>query len=146
VLVKVEGSAADEAYLLAVMSSIPFDWCSRRTVELHLTFDVLSALPIPERTGDSDIADRVRMLGGMLAAVDDRFSEWASEVGVPVGSVQSEEEKNELIYELDALVSLLYGLSEDQVVHIFETFHRGWDYKPRLEKVLDYYGRWKDKA
>jgi hypothetical protein len=43
--------------------------------------------------------------------------------------------------ELDALVSHLYGLTRDQVVHIFATFHRGWDYKPRLDAVLEHFDR-----
>jgi hypothetical protein len=86
------------------------------------------------------------MNSSRLAAVDDRYADWAAEVDVPVGSVKTQEEKYELIYELDALVSLLYGLSKDQVVHIFETFHRGWDYEPRLQRVLDYYRQWKENA
>jgi hypothetical protein len=85
-------------------------------------------------------------LSGRLAAVDSRFSTWAAAVGVPVGSVKTKQEKEELIYELDALVSLLYGLKEEQVIHVFETFHRGWDYEPRLQRVLDYYRQWKENA
>ena len=60
--------------------------------------------------------------------------------------MKSQAEKDELIAELDALVSLLYGLSEDQVEHVFATFHRGWDYEPRLQTVLKHYRAWKDKA
>lgn len=55
-------------------------------------------------------------------------------------------EKDDLIAELDALVSLLYGLSEDQVEHLFATFHRGWKYEPRLEAVIQHYQAWKGKA
>ena len=43
-------------------------------------------------------------------------------------------------------MSLLYGLTEDQVEHVFATFHRGWDYEPRLEAVLKHYRAWKGKA
>ncbi len=55
-------------------------------------------------------------------------------------------EKDDLIAELDALVSLLYGLTEDQVEHVFATFHRGWNYEPRLDAVLKHYREWKGKA
>lgn len=41
-----------------------------------------------------------------------------------------------MIAELDAAVSLLYGLEEAEVRHIFETFHVGWDYSARLDAVL----------
>lgn len=85
-------------------------------------------------------------LSGQLAAVDERFLEWADEVGVPVGSVTSEAQKADMVAELDALVSLLYGLSEDQVEHIFETFHVGWAYQERLAAVKSHYRAWEDKA
>ncbi len=45
-------------------------------------------------------------------------------------------EKDDLIAELDAAVALLYGLDEADVRVIFETFHVGWDYEPRLDAVL----------
>jgi len=44
-----------------------------------------------------------------------------------------------MIAELDAVVAHLYGLSPKQLVHIFETFHEGWDYEPRLRQVLRHY-------
>ncbi len=47
-----------------------------------------------------------------------------------------------MIHELDAVVAHLYGLSEAQLRHIFETFHEGWDYRPRLEAVLEHFARW----
>jgi hypothetical protein len=42
-------------------------------------------------------------------------------------------------------VSIKYGLKKTDVIHVFETFHAGWDYKPRLTMVLEYYDQWKDK-
>ena len=50
--------------------------------------------------------------------------------------------KDDLIAELDALVAHLYGLGRSDVEHIFATFHRGWDYGPRLAAVLAHYDRW----
>jgi hypothetical protein len=78
--------------------------------------------------------------------VDERYRDWASEVGIEIGTANDEPTKSELIAELDALVSLLYGLSAEQVEHVFATFHRGWDYSARLERVLAYYEQWKDAA
>ena len=60
-------------------------------------------------------------------------------MGVRVGSVKNEDEKDALIAELDALVAHLYGLSRSQVEHVFKTFHRGWDYSSRLAQVLAFY-------
>jgi hypothetical protein len=158
------GRAADEAFLLGVMSSVPFDWFARRFVELSMTFQLLITFPVPRigrQTGrlvaldgslilDSGdlrpIHDRIVGIAGRLAAVDDRYSEWALMVGVEVGSVKSPAEKDALICELDALVSLLYGLSRDQVSQLFASFHRGWDYKPRLARVLEFYDEWSKKV
>lgn len=86
------------------------------------------------------------MIAGRLAAVDERYKTWAEEVGVEVATAVDEPTRTELIAELDALVSLLYGLTEEQVEHVFATFHRGWDYTARLERVLAYYEQWKDAA
>ena len=47
-----------------------------------------------------------------------------------------------MIYELDGVVARLYGLTETQVVHIFETFHEGWDYQERLDAVLRHFRTW----
>jgi hypothetical protein len=82
-------------------------------------------------------------LSGRLAAVDDRYADWADEVGVEYGPLD-DEEKQDKIYELDAVVAHLYGLSREHVEVIFETFHDGWDYQERLDRVLDYYASWVD--
>jgi hypothetical protein len=47
-----------------------------------------------------------------------------------------------MICELDAAVAHLYGLTERRLVHIFETFHEGWDYHSRLREVLKHYREW----
>ena len=73
-----------------------------------------------------------------------RYADWADAVGVDYGPLD-EDTKQEKIYELDAVVAHLYGLSRDHVEVIFETFHDGWDYEERLERVLDYYSDWADR-
>lgn len=139
------GSERTEAYLLAFLSSVPLDWYARRFVDGHMTLDIYNGLPIPRPSFDTEIAVRVIEISGRLAAIDSRFSDWAEAVCVPVGSVKTESEKNDLIYELDALVAILYGLTEGQLTTVFETFHRGWDYKPRLDAVLIHFKAWNGK-
>ncbi|MEX1171820.1 MAG: hypothetical protein WEG56_04315 [Chloroflexota bacterium] len=134
-LLRTNADEQDEAFVLGVLSSVPFDWYARRVVELHVTFDLLGSMPIPAPGRNDSRRLRVIEIAGRLAAVDDRYSKWALAAGVPVGSV-SEVEKPNLIAELDALVAHLYELDRVDVVHIFESFHRGWDYRPRLEQVL----------
>jgi hypothetical protein len=59
-------------------------------------------------------------------------------VGVECGKLDAAK-KDDMIAELDAVVAHLYGLTEPQLVHVFETFHEGWDYEPRLKAVLAHY-------
>jgi len=137
-----QGTERDEAYLLGIMSSIPFDWYARRYVELSLAYGLLSSFPVPRRSSEDPLATRTITIAGRLGAVDHRYTSWAAEVGMPVGSVTDEATKGDLIAELDALVALLYGLGRSDVEHIFSTFHRGWDYRSRLAAVLAHYDRW----
>ena len=77
-----------------------------------------------------------------MAAVDDRFAAWAQAVGVPCGPLDAVVKQDHL-HELDAVVAHLYGLTERQLVHIFETFHEGWDYADGLEATLKHFKKWK---
>lgn len=133
-----EGGERDEAFLLGVLSSIPLDWYARRVVENHVSYQLLNAFPVPRPDANDTRRIRVIEIAGRMAAIDDRFTAWAAAVGVPVGSV-SESEKATLIPELDALVAHLYRLERDDVIHIFETFHRGWNHEERLDQVLDHF-------
>jgi hypothetical protein len=136
-----EGGKHDEAYVLGVVSSMPFDWYARQLVESHVTVEFMDSAPIPRPEQDHPLRGRVIEISGRLAAVDDRYAEWADAVGVPVGGVNNAVEKDDLLAELDAAVAVLYGLGEDDVRVIFETFHEGWDYEPRLRTVLGHFRR-----
>ena len=140
-LLRTEGSAADEAYVLGVLCSMPLDWQARRTVELHITFEQLNQLTIPDPGEGHPVRDRVVEIAGRLAAVDERFAEWAAEVGVPVGSVRDKATKQDLVCELDACVAHLYGLDESDLAVVYETFHEGADYSERHAAVLEHFRR-----
>ncbi|MFB6185858.1 MAG: hypothetical protein ABEI86_03200, partial [Halobacteriaceae archaeon] len=131
------GTAKDEAYLLGILNSIPLDWYARRFVEISLNYHILNGFPIPRPDNDSLLRQRVVEIAGRLASKDDRYREWASDVGVDYGPLDETEELKK-IYELDAVVAHLYQLSSHDLKVIFETFHDGWDYEERLERVLDY--------
>ena len=121
-LLRLSGSVVDEALLIGVLSSMPCDWLARRHIELKMSFAILNQLPIPDPGEGDPFRDRVVEIAGRLAAVDERFAEWAAEVGVPVGSANDEAIKQDLICELDACVAHLYGLDEDDLAVIYETF------------------------
>ena len=141
-LYRIQGSESDEAFLLGILSSLPLDWYARRYVELNVNMHIFDGFPIPDVSFEEPRYQRVVEIAGRLAAVDKRFEEWAAKVGVEVNSVKGESEKLVLIAELDGIVAHLYGLSRDQLGHIFATFHRGWDFSSRLAVTLEHYDRW----
>jgi hypothetical protein len=140
-LLRIGSDARAEAFVLGVLSSIVLDWYARRYVELGMNFHIFNGLPIPNVNAEDGRCVRLVENSGRLASVDERYANWAKEVGVKVGSVKSDSEKDGLIAENDALVAHLYGLTRLQLEHVFKTFHRGWDYMPRLEKVLSFYDK-----
>lgn len=140
------GSAHTDAWLLGFLGSIPLDWYARTIMETNLNFFILNGFPIPPLELSKPAHQGVVDIAARLAAVDERYLPWATDAGVEVGTANEELTKSELTAELDALVSLQYGLTEEQVEHVFSTFHRGWEYAARLERVLAYYVQWKGDA
>ena len=49
------------------------------------------------------------------------------------------DQREQFLYELDAIAAHLYGLTEDQLIHIFKTYRLNWDYSLRLENTLKFY-------
>ena len=138
------GDEKDESYLLGVLSSIPLDWYARRFVETHVNYHVFNPFPIPRPERSSPLWQRVVELSGRLACADERYADWAESVGVEYGLLEPDD-KQDKIYELDAVAAHLYGLSEPQLVHIFETFHQGWNYEQYLKEVLKYFHTWSSR-
>jgi hypothetical protein len=103
-----------------------------------MNFYIFNAFPIPRPERDDPLRTEVVQISGRLAAVDERFSKWAEEVGVQVESVAADE-RDDLIARLDATVALLYGLDEDNLYVIYSTFHEGWNYEPRLSAVIEHH-------
>lgn len=108
-------------------------------VELSLNFHIFNSLPIPRPPEDDPLRNHVIHLAGRLAAVDDRYGNWAEQVGVEVASVKTEREKADLIAELDAAVALLYGLDESDIQVIYDTFHKTIDHLPDINAVLGHH-------
>ena len=139
------GNEKDQAFLLGVLCSIPLDWYARRFVELNVNFFIINPFPIP-RPPRTDIRwQRITNIAGRLACPDDRFAEWADKVGVSFGPLEIDH-KQDMMHELDAIVACLYGLDEAQLIHVFETFHEGWNYQERLNSVLNHFRSWKERS
>jgi hypothetical protein len=134
-LLRKKGDERHEAYVLGVLSSMPFDWMARRVVELALTQEVLHSLPIPDVAVEERYAARIAEIAATLATVDNRYLDWARVVGVDeVSPVPASEE---MLAELDALVCILFELDVPEVEYIYRTFHHGADYSVRCNLVLE---------
>ncbi|MFH1219064.1 MAG: hypothetical protein V1694_01245 [Candidatus Eisenbacteria bacterium] len=138
------GSAKDQAFLVGILSSIPTDWYARRFVEISLNFFVFNPIPVPRPDEGDTLQRRAIALSGRLACPDERFAAWAKGVGVKAGPLEPDE-KEDKIHELDAVVAHLYGLTEKHLIHIFETFHEGWNYEERLRATLQHFRKWRDR-
>jgi len=138
VLVRRRGNEEDEAFLLAIFSSIPFDWYLRRWVELTLSFEILNCAPIPNIGRNHPLRKKLVQISGRLAAKDERYSSWAKNIKVKVSSVKTQEEHNLLLYELNAIVAIMYGLSKGHVKQIYKTFHKGWEFEAELSETLKF--------
>jgi hypothetical protein len=139
------GDELDQAFLLGVLASLPLDWYARRFVETHVNFFVLNPFPIPRPPRADARWKRVVALAGRLACPDARFATWAEAVGVKHGKL-GDDDKQDMIRELDAVVAHLYGLTEKQLVHVFESFHEGWDHADRLAATLEHFRAWAKHA
>jgi len=138
------GDMKDEAFLLGVLCSLPLDWYARRFVEISLNYHILDPFPVPRPHRDSLLWTRTVEISGRLACPDKRYAKWAKAVGVEHGRL-SDDEKQDMIHELDAVVAHLYGLGESQLRHVFETFHEGWDFGERLEATIGHFRKWQKK-
>lgn len=107
-----------QAFVLAVMNSLPFDWQARRFVEMHVNFFILDMLCFP--LVDNTPWERIGKLAARLSCVDERFVEFAKEAGVEVGPLK--EDRDSVRAEIDALVAHAYGLDEADLYTIFGDF------------------------
>ena len=132
------GDDTDQAFLLGVLCSMPFDWYTRRVVEISMNFHLVNGFPVPRPSRDDPLRREVVRLGGSLAAADERFDQWAASVGVPVASLAGDA-RDDAMARLDAAVGLLYGLDEADMATIYETFHENADYSARWSAVRGHF-------
>ena len=134
-LLQTHGSPADEAYVLGVLSSMIFDWQTRQTAELHMTFEQLNQASVPDPGEGHPVRDRVTVIAGRLAAADDRFDAWAEKIGAEQHTV-TDDEREDILAELDACVAVLYGLDADDVTVLYDTFGLSGQWDDRRDAVL----------
>ena len=139
-LVFPRGEEPAQAYVLAVLCSLPFDWLARRRVEIHLNFFILNALPMPRPDRTDPLRTRAAALAARLACADGRFADFAAATGVESGPL-AEPERVDTIAELDALVARLYRLDAAQLEIIFSDFTSDAVPESRRAAVRRHYAR-----
>ena len=137
-LIQREKSYEDMVYLIGIFNSIPFDWYVRSWVEINMNFFIFENFPVPKFEKNNYIFKEIIKIAGRLSCINDNFKDLADSIKIKITNI-SDEEKNELIYYLDALVCKAYNLSSNDIKLIYKSFHETWDYTERLNKVLEYF-------
>lgn len=137
VLVNQREGLTQEAYLLGLLSSLPYDWIVRRWVELNVTFEILYNLPVPEYRMPNPAIQAAAEIATALVSKQNGHDEWLRGVYAEgfVSAIDSTDPQH-LIARLDGIIASLYGFSESQLRTIFTTFHRGWSDDERLQIAL----------
>ena len=133
----------DAAYILGVVSSVPFDWFIRHYVDRFMTLDAVLSSPLPRPARDDAMFLAIAGLAGRLSCQDERYSPFARAIGVECAIIPKGD-RVDMTAQIDACVACLYGLTRDHVIHIFETMHRSADSAPHLSRVLKHYDSMKD--
>ncbi len=115
----VEGDLINQAACLGIMNSLPFDWQARRFIEINVNFFLLEGLYVPD-LDDTDFR-AISQAAARLSAVDDRFSDFASAVGVEYGPMDPTERKR-LRVEIDARIARAWLLPPTDLSVMFRDF------------------------
>jgi hypothetical protein len=118
-LVFIESDSRAEAACLGLMNSLTFDWQARRFVETNINIFILEGLRVPRL--DDRTYERIARAAARLSCPDERFAEFAQATDVEVGPL-TQEERDELRAEIDALVAHAYGLDTDDLETILIDF------------------------
>lgn len=134
-----KATVQDEAYLLGVLCTRVFDWQARCTVESHVNKYVLDDFAVPWPT-DPDHPGRRRVIeiATRLAAQTPDYTAWANALGHEPEPV-SAADTTDLLVELDATVARLYGLTADDLTHIYATFHPTGGHQAFGQKVIAHF-------
>ena len=112
-------SPVEQAFVLGILNSIPFDWFVRRYIETTFNFYILNMLCFP--SPDATRWQSIGQFAARLSCVDDRFADFAAEAGVEFGPLP-EGDRDDMRAEIDALVANAYGLSADELRFVFTDF------------------------
>jgi hypothetical protein len=113
---------ATQLFLCAVWNSFVIDWILRQKVTTTLNFFYLYQLPIPRLKAKDAAFAPIVSRAARLTCISPEFDALAKDVGLKRHQPLEPSERARLRAELDGLVAHLYGLTEEEFVHILATF------------------------
>jgi hypothetical protein len=131
------GGLPDQAYLLAMMNSSVCDWYAHLFVDKHLNYFILNTLPIPEHDLDDPRCQRAIQLAAFLAT-DGAAGDLG---GWPALAADDQPDRVSAVAEIDALASLLYGLTDRQLPLVWDDSRQDLD-RPALASVQQHRRNW----
>lgn len=110
--------------LTAGFNSFVFDWFIRQSVTAHISFFFVYCAPMPRLTAADPRFGPIVLRAARLICITSEFDTLAQEAGLRDhrDGATDPAERARLRAELDGLVAHLYGLSEEEFMHILTTF------------------------
>ncbi len=117
-------SAHDVVWIVAVLNSYVVDWILRIKVSTNINMFYIYQLPVPRPPRTDEDFVRVVHRAARLICTTPEFDDLAKAVGLKSHRDGATDltQRARLRAELDGLVAHLYGLSEEEFVHILSTF------------------------
>jgi hypothetical protein len=115
---------AERLYLTTVLNSYVLDWFIRQSVTANVSFFFVYNIPVPRLSASDPRFGLIVQRAARLICTTPEFDDLAMAVGLKShkdGATDSTE-RARLRAELDGLVAHLYGLSEEEFVHILGAF------------------------
>ncbi len=108
----------------AIVNSFVADYLLRQRVTAHLTFFLLSQLPVPRVVKDDLMYGVIQRRSAQLICTGPEFDNLAKRVGLKDhrAGVTRAGAAGQARAELDGLIAHLYGLTEEEFAHVLSTF------------------------
>ena len=133
------GDLRAQAYVLGIMATAAIDWIGHLKVNLNLNYFILNGLPVPEHVEGDARCDRVAVLAaGLALAGDGDYGDWTT----LADPIVADDARQDALSELEACGAALYGLDQDDIVTIVDSYPEKAGHASRGEAVLGHYHYW----
>lgn len=136
----------EELHYLAFFNSYIVDFMLRRLITTNVNLYFVKKLPIP-KYGESKNENEILLRSAKLLCVDEKYKEFANKVGFNMNNnTLSDEEKNQIKAEIDALIAIDYEMSREELIYIFTTFesaNHAEKVKKQAQRIIEVYDRLK---